>query len=173
VSQSKARGVHRAVLAGLAATALGGGVVAAQPALAGSLCVGPGSGCCRTIQAAVAASHNGDTIVIGPGTYRGGVSILTSVRIQGAGASSTIIRGGRHVLTLTASGAPSSRVAAVSRPEAVLTATSPFAPASVRWPSMRRAGTEEQSGGGGHGQGHRDNYQSQPSSSTRVWRAAW
>ena len=114
MSQSKARGVHRAVLAGLTATALGGGAVAAQPALAGSLCVGPGSGCYRTIQAAVAASHDGDTIVIGPGTYRGGVSVLKSVRIQGAGASSTIIRGGRHVLTIGALGARREPVVSIS-----------------------------------------------------------
>ena len=102
MNQSKARGVHRTVLACMAATALGGGAIAAQPAVAGSLCVGTGSGCYPTIQAAVDASHNGDTIVIDPGTYRGGVSILKSVRIQGSGASSTIIRGGRHVLTIGA-----------------------------------------------------------------------
>ena len=114
MNQSKARGVHRTVLAGMAAAALGGGVIAAQPALAGSLCVGSGSGCYPTIQAAVGAAHNGDTIVIRPGTYRGGVSILKSVRIQGSGASSTIIRGGRHVLTIGALGAAHEPVVSIS-----------------------------------------------------------
>jgi signal transduction histidine kinase len=52
VNQSKARGVHRTVLACMTATALGGGAIVAQPALAGSLCVGSGSGCYPTIQAA-------------------------------------------------------------------------------------------------------------------------
>jgi hypothetical protein len=98
----------------MAATALGGGAIAAQPALAGSLCVGTGSGCYRTIQAAVDASHNGDTIVIGPGTYRGGVRITTSVRIQGSGASLTIIRGGAHVLTIGALGAAREPVVSIS-----------------------------------------------------------
>jgi hypothetical protein len=114
VNQSKAGGVHRTLLACMAAAALGGGAIAAQPALAGSLCVGTGSGCYPTIQAAVNASHNGDTIVIGPGTYRGGVSILKSVRIQGSGASSTIIRGGRHVLTIGALGAKREPVVSIS-----------------------------------------------------------
>ena len=112
--QSKARGVHRAVLACMTATALGGGAIAAQPALAGSLCVGTGSGCHPTIQAAVDASHNGDTIVIGPGTNRGGVSILKSVNIEGSGASLTIIRGGRHVLTIGALGAAREPVVSIS-----------------------------------------------------------
>jgi hypothetical protein len=64
VNQSKARGVHRTVLACMAATALGGGAIVAQPALAGSLCVGTGSGCYLTIQAAVAVrSHSGNLAV--------------------------------------------------------------------------------------------------------------
>jgi hypothetical protein len=62
----------------------------------------------------VDASHNGDTIVIGPGTYRGGVRITTSVRIQGSGASLTIIRGGAHVLTIGALGAAREPVVSIS-----------------------------------------------------------
>ena len=114
MNQSKARGLRRTVLACMAATAVGSGAIVAQPALAGSLCVGSGSGCYPTIQAAVAAAHNGDTIVIGPGTYRGGVSILKSVRIKGSGASSTIIRGGKHVLTIGALGATREPVVSIS-----------------------------------------------------------
>jgi hypothetical protein len=66
------------------------------------------------IQSAVDAAHNGDTIVIGPGTYRGGVSILKSVRIKGSGASSTIIRGGTHMLTIGALGATREPVVSIS-----------------------------------------------------------
>jgi hypothetical protein len=54
-----------------------------------------GSGCYPTIQAAVNASHNGDTIVIDPGTYRGGVRIATSLRIQGSGGRQAHRDGGR------------------------------------------------------------------------------
>jgi len=66
---------------------------------AASLCVG-GSGCYSTLGAAVAAAHDGDTITIGPGTFAGGVTIPISVRLVGAGAASTIIKGGGPVLTI-------------------------------------------------------------------------
>ncbi|HYC06803.1 MAG TPA: hypothetical protein VEG29_02670 [Candidatus Binatia bacterium] len=66
---------------------------------AASLCVG-GSGCYSTLGAAIAAAHDGDTITIGPGTFAGGVTIPISVRLVGAGAASTIIKGGGPVLTI-------------------------------------------------------------------------
>ena len=113
--QAQARGARRAMLAvGLALAVVTGVVAAAQPALAATLCVGPGSGCYPTIQAAVNAAHRGDTITIGPGTFAGGVTITTSVQIRGAGSSATIIRGGDHVLTIGAFGAPSEPVVSVS-----------------------------------------------------------
>ena len=52
------------------------------------------------MQAAVDAAHDGDTIVIAPGTYAGGVTVDVSVAIVGAGAGSTIIKGGGPVLTI-------------------------------------------------------------------------
>ena len=77
----------------------------AQRALAANLCVGGGPGCFSTLQAAVSAAHDGDTITIAPGRYAGGVTIDVSVKIVGAGAGSTVIRGGGSVLTIGAYGA--------------------------------------------------------------------
>ena len=50
-------------------TTTAGLALTAQPAEAATLCVGTGSGCYSTIQAAVNAAHDGDRIAIGPGTY--------------------------------------------------------------------------------------------------------
>jgi hypothetical protein len=71
-----------------ASSALAGGpafsaqhpAAAASAASAGSLCVGSKAGCFPTIQAAVDAAHDGDTILIGAGTFAGGVTIDVSVR---------------------------------------------------------------------------------------------
>jgi hypothetical protein len=81
-------------------------LVAASSAGAASLCVG-GSGCYSTIQAAVDAATNGDTITIAPGTYAGGVRIDVSVKLVGAGAGKTVISGGGPVLTIGEFGAES------------------------------------------------------------------
>jgi len=83
-------------LLGVAVT-LGSGV--ARSASTDTLCVG-GAGCFPTIQAAVAAAHDGDTITIGAGEFAGGISIDKSVSLTGAGADRTTIRGGGPVLTL-------------------------------------------------------------------------
>jgi hypothetical protein len=76
------------------------GVACAPTPASSALCVGSGSGCYSTLQAAVDAAHAGDTIRIDPGTFAGGVTINVSVTIIGAGASSTIIKGGNSVLTI-------------------------------------------------------------------------
>jgi hypothetical protein len=65
-----------------------------------NICVGGKPGCFGTIQAAVDAAHNGDTITIASGTFTGGVSIDVSVNIRGAGASATTIKGGSPVLSI-------------------------------------------------------------------------
>lgn len=65
----------------------------------GGVCISGGA-CFETIQAAADASHDGDTIRLGPGTYAGGVTIVHSITLQGAGARNTIISGGGPVLTL-------------------------------------------------------------------------
>ena len=94
-------------------TALGGGpgladqhsAAAAPNASAGRLCVGSGPGCYATIQAAVDAAHDGDTIAVEPGTFAGAITIDVSIKLAGAGAGRTIISGGGPVLTIGEFGA--------------------------------------------------------------------
>jgi hypothetical protein len=62
--------------------------------------VGSRPGCFTTIQDAVNAASDGDTVMIAPGTYAGGVTIDVSVTIKGAGAKETVISGGGPVLTI-------------------------------------------------------------------------
>ena len=91
--------VIAAVASAFALLATGGSIAAT------TLCVG-GSHCHSTIQAAVDAAHDGDTIRIGSGTYAGGITITASVNLVGAGAQRTTIRGGGPVLTIGAIFAP-------------------------------------------------------------------
>ena len=78
-------------------------VAVPQPALAAELCVGgPQPGCHNTIQAAVDAAQDGDTISVGPGTFTGGITIDKDIALVGAAAAATIIRGGGPVLTIGA-----------------------------------------------------------------------
>jgi hypothetical protein len=72
----------------------------AAPASAANLCVAARHGCFQTLQKAVDAARDGDTIRLAPGVYRGGVTIGVSVDLRGAGAGVTRIRGGGPVLTL-------------------------------------------------------------------------
>jgi hypothetical protein len=86
----------------LVAAAVGGcfsGAGAARPAAPDS-CVGLRSGCFATLQDAVDAAKDGDTIHVDRGTYAGGVTVDVSVAIVGAGAQATTIRGGGPVLTI-------------------------------------------------------------------------
>lgn len=66
-----------------------------------SRCVGHRTGCYASLAGALSAAHSGDTIHLLRGTYRGGVTIEKSVRLVGAGARRTAIRGGGPVLTIT------------------------------------------------------------------------
>jgi fibronectin-binding autotransporter adhesin len=91
------------VAAGAVAVALAAATATASAA--STLCVG-GGGCYATIQAAVNAATDGDTIKLNPGTFAGGVQVGKSVAIVGAGASRSIIEGGGPVLTLGNNGAP-------------------------------------------------------------------
>src|SRR5262249_61026192 len=75
-------------------TTTAGLALTGQPAEAATLCVGTGSGCYATIQAAVNAAHDGDRIAIGPGTYAGGITVDVSVQLAGAGPATRISRGG-------------------------------------------------------------------------------
>src|SRR5262249_46240179 len=74
----------------------------ASPARAATLCVGPGAGCLGTIQAAVNAANDGDTITIAPGVYAGGIQINVSISIVGAAAKQTTISGGPPVVLVGA-----------------------------------------------------------------------
>src|SRR5262245_21756540 len=79
------------------------GTVAIAPtgaSWARTLCVGDGKGCASTIQSALSAARDGDVISIGAGTYRGPLVITKSVRLAGAGADATTIRGGGPVVSV-------------------------------------------------------------------------
>src|SRR5919198_5806683 len=86
----------------LLAAALAGIGVSARPASAAGLCVGSSRGphCYATIQAALDAAADGDTIRIAPGTYAGGIVVLKSVSLVGSGAQATRISGGGPVVTV-------------------------------------------------------------------------
>jgi hypothetical protein len=88
----------------VAATAAAGLAIAtgAGSAANAPLCVGSGPGCFATVQAALDAAQDGDTIHIGPGTFAGGVSVGKSVTLAGAGAGVSTIAGGGPVLTIGA-----------------------------------------------------------------------
>ena len=49
---------------------------------------------------------DGDTIRVGPGIYKGGLTIASTVSLVGSGKGSTTIRGGGPVLTIGTFGAP-------------------------------------------------------------------
>ena len=70
------------------------------------LCVGSGHGCFATVQAAVDAAHDGDTVTIAPGTFAGGITINADIKLIGSGADATIINGGGPVLTIGVADAP-------------------------------------------------------------------
>lgn len=96
MSRPASRSISCTLAVGLAGIALAG----AAPAAADTFCVGSAPGCLRTIQAALDASHDGDTIAIRAGTFAGGVHVETSVRLVGAGAGATRVRGGGPVVTV-------------------------------------------------------------------------
>jgi hypothetical protein len=92
--------MKRAFTACTAAAALllaGGGTAAAHST---DTCAGPGPHCYPTIQQAVNAAHDGDTVRVGPGIYTGGITIVKSVSLVGAGVGLTTIRGGGPVVTI-------------------------------------------------------------------------
>jgi hypothetical protein len=96
-SSHPSRWAALALCAGAVPALLVGG---ADPASAAALAVCP-SGCPYTeLATALAASADGDTITLAAGTYTGGVTIGHSVSLVGAGAASTVIRGGGPVLTI-------------------------------------------------------------------------
>ena len=77
----------------IAAAALAGSSGAHAAPTATVLCVG-GPRCYPTVQSALDASENGDTIKVGPGTFAGGIAITKSISLIGSGAGATVVRGG-------------------------------------------------------------------------------
>jgi len=69
-----------------------------------SACV-VGDACYDTLAEALEASEAGDTVRLSPGMFAGGVTIDHSLRLVGAGAGRTSIRGGGPVLTITSTSA--------------------------------------------------------------------
>jgi hypothetical protein len=101
-SDRKENTMRRLVLALILGVAgWGGAALSAHPVLAATLCVGSGAGCYPTLGAALAASHDGDVIQLGPGIFAGGVTIATGVTIVGAGAGATVIHGAGNGPVLT------------------------------------------------------------------------
>src|SRR3954447_15079816 len=98
------RRMGRGLVAAVTMTASIAGV-ASGSAAAAERCVGPAPGCFGTLPAALAAAHDGDTIRLSRGTFRGGITVAKSVHIVGAGRSRTTIAGGGPVLTLGEFGA--------------------------------------------------------------------
>jgi hypothetical protein len=114
-----------AVVAIVAAAALA--TAATGEAAQGNLCVG-GPHCYSTLQAALNAAGDGDTIRIGPGTFVGGVTILHSVTLAGVDAHASKIAGGGPVVTIgSTSQAPTVTIANLTITGGVTT-TNPHAP---------------------------------------------
>jgi hypothetical protein len=111
---SPASGLNRLLTMGFSLVIAGGTAAATtSPVFAASICVG-GPGCYGTIQAAVNAAHNGDTVRVNAGTFHGGITIDVSISLVGAGAGSTIVKGGGHVFTIGAFNVPQSLEPTVS-----------------------------------------------------------
>jgi hypothetical protein len=105
----------RRVLAGVALAVLGVAGTSSSAQSATTFCVGGGPGCYVTIQAALDAAHDGDTISVGRGTFAGGITIEKSVRLVGVGAAATIISGGGPVVTIGDVLGDSTPVVSISR----------------------------------------------------------
>ena len=88
--------------------------VSSATATGNTICVGHRSGCHATIQAAVDAARDDDTIRIGQGTFAGGITITKSIRIVGAGPKATIVRGGGPVVTIGKELAPNEHTVTIS-----------------------------------------------------------
>jgi hypothetical protein len=99
------RGARALALAtGIGAVAAAAFAPAAQ---ADTLCVGPHPPCFATITKALHAAADGDVIRVRAGTFAGGFRINKSVRLVGAGADETTIRGGGPAVVIGRRGATS------------------------------------------------------------------
>jgi hypothetical protein len=83
-----------------ATLAVAGFCLSSSFASATERCVSGKPGCYLTLSAALAAARDGDTIVLGRGTFAGGVNITKSIQLVGAGRRATTISGGGPVVTV-------------------------------------------------------------------------
>ena len=74
-------------------------------AVAAPPCIQITSHCYTTVDGALLAARDGDTVRIPPGTFAGGLRITTSITLAGAGAERTVLAGGGPVLTIGTAGA--------------------------------------------------------------------
>src|SRR5262245_35137364 len=91
--------MRRVVVVTVILSAVGWAFGPVRLALAADLCVG-GPGCFSSVQEAVDAAQDGDTIRIGPGTFTGGILVAKSVSLVGVSAAATRIEGGGPVVTI-------------------------------------------------------------------------
>ena len=99
-------GRHRRHRLGAAAALLAGAGLAGASgthADATTLTVCPRGCGYAQIQPAVDAASAGDTILVGPGTYAGGIVIAIALTLSGAGPGATVISGGGPVISVSAS----------------------------------------------------------------------
>jgi hypothetical protein len=89
----------RGLLAGVCGALAFAGASPAGPRKA-ALCVGNGDACYPTIQTALDAAQDGDSIQLGVGTFAGGITITKSIKIVGVSAAASIIDGGGPVVTI-------------------------------------------------------------------------
>ena len=89
----------RRLLAVVTASLLWSGIAEA-PALAAEHCVGKRAGCAATLQDALDAAQDGDTIRLIAGTFAGGATVTKSVALAGAGQHATIVKGGGPVMSI-------------------------------------------------------------------------
>jgi hypothetical protein len=112
--------------------------LAAAPSVASAATLRVCPNGCRFHQLApaIAAARSGDTIKIAPGTYKGGLTIKKNLRLIGAGADKTTIKGGGPVITI-------GRFLAVNEPSVTisgLTVTGGFTKRSPEYPAIAAGG---------------------------------
>src|SRR3954452_2092635 len=91
---------RRTQVLALTAACVTASALAAGSASAAERCVGTSPGCDATLQGALDAAADGDTIRIKPGTFAGGATVTKSVVLAGAGQDATVLKGGGPVLTI-------------------------------------------------------------------------
>src|SRR3954451_15625548 len=97
---------YRTGVALVGIAALLGFATSPPTAEAGPACIRVGGSCFTTLDSALAAAVDGDTVQVPAGTFAGGATITKSITLSGAGQRETTLRGGGPVLTVGAFGDP-------------------------------------------------------------------